>query len=134
MESGTPKQLAADLHKRFNCLSQTETLARIVTIWLVGTMQQLANLGVISGGEMEELDGLDQWNEIDKHRRKLIPPIVLHQCLEKFVKIAAVENLQNKLKQVITMYYTNAGRLEIVAESFDRIFLNSPSKRNEGEQ
>lgn len=128
MTSETPEQLIAHLRERFNNLSNTEIQALIITIWLAGSTQQLACLGVISGGKIKEMDGMDQWAEIDKHRYRLIPPNLLGHCLISFTEIAAVKELRAQLSEVLAMYYTDAGRQEIAAKSFDRIFTNSPSK------
>ncbi len=127
MADGTAEQLAKSLQKRFNHSTDAETHATIITIWLAGVMQRLISLGVISGGKMKEVDGIDQWDEIDKHRYRLIPPNVLGYCLTGFVKVAAVKHLQEKLGELIAAYYTDAGRQQITAVSLDRIFLNSPT-------
>lgn len=128
MTDGTAEQLAISLRKRFNHSTDAETHAVIITIWLVGVMQQLISLGVVSGGEMKEIDGIDQWAEIDRHRYRLIPPNVLGHCLIGFTKAAAAEHLREKLAELIATYYTDMGRQEIAAISLNRIFLNSPSK------
>jgi len=125
MTGRTPEQFANYLQKRFNHSTAAETYALIITIWLVGTLLRLVNLGIVSGGEIKKLDGLDQWEEIDEHRFKLIPPNMLGQCLASFTKVTATRHLQEDLAQLIAMYYTDTGRQEIATRSFDRIFLNS---------
>ncbi len=128
MTSETPEQLIAHMRERFANLSSTEMQALIVTIWLAGATQQLACLGVIGGGKMKEMDGMDQWAEIDKHRYRLIPPNLLGHCLISFTQVAAVKELRTQLSEVLAMYYTDAGRQEIAARAFDRTYVNSPSK------
>lgn len=128
MTERTPEEFAVHLRKLLNRSTDVETHAMIVTIWLVGVTQRLANLGVISGGEMKEIVGMDQWPEIDKLRYMLIPPKVLGHCLVSFTKAAAIEPLQQELAELIAMYYTETGREEITTKSLDRIFLNSPGK------
>lgn len=125
MTGRTPEQFANYLQKRFNYSTAAETCATIVIIWLVGALLRLANLGLVGGGEIKKMDGLDQWEEIDEHRFKLIPPNMLKQCLASFTKVAAARHLQEDFAQLIAMYYTDTGRQEIAAKSFDRIFLNS---------
>lgn len=122
----TPEQFAKYLRERFNRPTDAETHAIIITVWLIGVTQRLACLGAVSGGEMKEMDGLDQWDEIDRHRFTLIPPRVLGRCLVSFVEAAAQEELQEGLARLIAMYYTETGRQEIATYSFNRLFLNSP--------
>lgn len=127
MTERTPEDFARYLERRFHRQDLVETYAIVIAIWLVGVVQRLTHLGVISGGEMKEIDGLDEWAEIDEHRYTIIPPKVLGRCLASFVKAAAIEKLQEELAQVIAMYYTDVGRREITAKSLDRILLNSPT-------
>ena len=128
MTSETPEQLVDRLRKRFTGLPDNDLQALIIAIWLAGTMQQLACLGVIGGGKMKEMDGLDQWAEIDKHRYRLIPPNLLGHCLITFTEVAAIEELRPQPSELLAMYYTDTGRREITAKSLNRIFTNSPSK------
>ena len=128
MTSETPEQLVARLRERFSGRTDVEMQALIVTIWLAGSTQQLACLGVISGGKMKEIDGIDQWAEIDKHRYRLIPPNLLGHCLVSFAEVAAIKELRAQLSELLTMYYTDVGRQEIATRSLNRIFTNSPSK------
>jgi hypothetical protein len=128
MTSETPEQLVTHLRERFSNRTDVEMQALIVTIWLVGTTQQLARLGIISGGKMKEMDGLDQWSEIDKYRYRLIPPNLLGHCLTSFTKLAATEEIRVGLTRLLGMYYTDAGRQQIIAESLNRILANSPSE------
>ena len=127
MTSETPEQLIAHLRKRFANSSGTEMQALIVAIWLAGATEQLACLGVIGGGKMKEMDGMDQWAEIDKHRYRLIPPNLLGYCLISFAKVVATEELRAQVSGLIAMYYTDAGRQEIAAKALDRIYANSPT-------
>lgn len=128
MTERTPEEFATHLRRLLNHSTDVETHAMIITIWLVGVTQRLANLGVIRGGEMKEIAGMDQWPEIDKLRYMLIPPRVLGHCLVSFTKAAAIGPLQERLAELIAMYYTETGREEITTKSLDRIFLNSPGK------
>jgi hypothetical protein len=128
MTDKTPEELSKNLKKRFGYSRDNQTQAMIIMIWLVGVMQRLAGLGVISGGEMKEIDGIDQWDAIDQYRYRLIPPNILGGCLEGFTTIAAVEELREELARIIALYYTDKGRQEIISKSLNRIFLNSPSK------
>ena len=128
MTDKTPEELSKNLKRRFGYSRDNQTQAMIIMIWLVGVMQRLAGLGVISGGEMKEIDGLDQWDAIDQCRYKLIPPNMLGGCLEGFTRTAAVEELRDELARIIALYYTDKGRQEIISKSLNRIFLNSPSK------
>ena len=124
MTSETPEQLVARLRERFNDRTDTQIQALIATIWLAGSTERLACLGVVSGGEINKMDGMDQWAEIDRHRYRLIPPNTLNHCLAAFVKVAAIERLRTQLSEVLTMYYTDSGRHGIASVAFDRIFMN----------
>ena len=129
MTSETPEQVVAHFQERFGPPTYVELHAVIVLIWLAGATQQLACLGVIGGGKMREVEGLDKWADIDRHRYRLIPPNLLGHCRIGFAEAAATEDLRKGLAELITMYYTDTGRQEIATKAFDRIFLNSPSKQ-----
>jgi hypothetical protein len=128
MTDKTPQQLVAHLRERFSDRDDVEMQAMIVTIWLVGATKQLACLGIIGGGQIKEMDGLDQWDDIDKYRYRLIPPNLLNRCLVSFTEVAATKDVRIGLMKLLAAYYSDTGRQEITAESLNRIFLNSPSK------
>jgi hypothetical protein len=127
MTDKTPQQLVAHLRERFSDRNDVEMQAMIVTIWLAGATKQLACLGAIGGGEIKEIDGLDQWDNIDKYRYRLIPPNLLDRCLVSFAEVAATEEVRIGVMKLLAMYYSDVGRQEITAESLNRIFMNSPA-------
>jgi hypothetical protein len=124
MTSETPEQLVAHFRERFSDRTDTQIQVLIAMIWLAGSTEQLACLGVISGDEIDKMDGMDRWAEIDRHRYRLIPPNTLNHCLAVFVKAAAIEGLRTRFSEVLTMYYTDSGRHGIASVAFDRIFMN----------
>ena len=128
MTGKTPQQLVAHLRERFSDLDDAEMQAMIVTIWLIGATKQLACLGIIGGGQIKEMDGLDQWDDIDKYRYRLIPPNLLNCCLARFTEVASTKDVRIGLMKLLAMYYSDTGRQRITAESLNRIFLDSPSK------
>jgi hypothetical protein len=127
MTDKTPQQLVANLRERFRDRTDVEMQALIVTIWLIGATKQLACLGIIGGGQIKEIDGLDQWDDIDKYRYRLIPPNLLSSCLISFAEVAATEEVRIGAIKLLAAYYNDTGRQILTAESLNRIFMNSPA-------
>lgn len=130
MTEETAEQFIARARTIFKHESEVELRAIIHTIWMIGACERLGNLGILSGGQFIPIAGSeDEWDNIDRLRHELIPPAILGMTLVPFVKEAATEELQDKLAEVIALYYLDSGRQKMATLSLERLF-QKPSQEN----
>lgn len=134
MTEETAGQFIARARTIFKHESEVELRAIIHTIWMIGVCERLANLGILSGGQFIPIAGSeDEWDNIDRLRHELIPPAILGMALVPFVKEAATKELQDKLAEVIALYYLDSGRQKMATLSLERLF-QKPSQENSHDQ
>lgn len=122
MTEETAGQFLERFNAKLNYPDKTTLQATIHIIWMTGACERLANIGILHNLSFTQINGYEEWGNIDRLRFELLPPRALSFALVPFTKAAAVEELREELARAIACYYDDSSRMQLSIKSFERMF------------